>query len=238
MSKINYILTFLVFFALISCKKKIEDPPDVGYDYAPKTIGKYVIYDVDSTVYDDFKNDTTYYKYRIKEKLEEIYIDNQGRSAIKLVRYIKKYNDTVSYDNMPWMVKDVWSYIRTSTTLEIVEEDIRFTKLIFPVKEESLWNGNANNTIGEWDYKYSYTDRAETINGSSFDNVLMVIQKSDKGNQIHREYYIEKYAKDVGMVYREIKDLRSNVVIAGIPVEQRITSGVIYKLIYVTHGYE
>lgn len=237
MPKINYILPLLMFFALISCKKKVEDPPDVGYDYAPKIIGKYVIYDVDSTIYDDFKNDTTYYKYRIKEKLEETYVDNQGRNVIKLVRYIKKYNDSVSYDNIPWTIKDVWNYTGTSTSLEVVEEDVRFTKLSFPVKEESSWNGNANNTIGEWDYKYSYTDRAETINGTPFDNVLMVIQKSDKGNQIHREYYIEKYAKGVGMVYREIKDLRSDVVTA-VPVEQRITSGVIYKLIYVTHGYE
>ena len=57
-------------------------------------------------------------------------------------------------------------------------------------------------------------------------------------NAIHREYYVEKYAKDVGLVYREIKDLRASVVISGIPVEQRITSGVIYKLTYITHGYE
>lgn len=235
----KHILFFgLLLFGLFACKKKVEAPPDLGYDYAPTTLGKFVIYDADSIVYDDFKHDTTYYKYRIKEKLEEIYVDNQGRNAIKLVRYIKKYNDTISYDNIAWTVKDVWNYTRTATTLEVVEEDIRFTKLIFPVKEESAWNGNANNTIGEWEYKYTYTDVSETINGNTFDNVLMVTQKSDKGNVIHREYYIEKYAKNVGLVYREIKDLRSSFVIPGVPVEQRITSGVIYKLNYVTHGYE
>ena len=232
----NLLLFGLLLFVAFACKKKTEDLPDVGYAYAPQNIGKYVIYDADSTIYDDFKNDTTYYKYRIKEKLEEVFTDNQGRKAIKLVRYIKKYNDSVSYGNIPWTVKDVWNYTKTATTLEVVEEDIRFTKLIFPVKEESTWN--ANNTLGEWEYKYSYTDRAETINGTHFDNVLMVIQKSDKGNAIHREYYVEKYAKGVGLIYREIKDLRSSVVIAGVPVEQRITSGVIYKLTYVTHGYE
>ena len=235
----RYIFLLMIFaFAFFSCKKKTEDPPDVGYAYAPQNIGKYIVYDVDSTIYDDFTHDTTYYKYRIKEKLEEVYVDNQGRQSIKLVRYIKKYNDSIGYDNMPWIIKDVWNYTKTNTTLEVVEEDVRFTKLIFPVKEESTWNGNANNTLGEWEYKYSYTDRAETINGTHFDNVLMVTQKNDKNNVIHREYYVEKYAKEVGLIYREIKDLRSSVVIAGVPVEQRITSGVIYKLTYVTHGYE
>ena len=158
----------------MSCKKKTETPPDVGYAYAPTTIGKYVVYDVDSTVYDDFFQDTTYFKYRIKEKLEEEYIDNSGRTAIKMIRYIKTYNASVNYDQMPWVVKDVWSYLKTSTTLEVVEEDVRFTKLIFPIKVDATWNGNAQNTIGEWDYTYSYMDRTEIVNNVKFDNALLV----------------------------------------------------------------
>ena len=235
----------LLIFAVVSCKKKVEDPPDLGYAYAPDGLGKFIVYDVDSVVYDDFFKDTTYYKYRIKEKLEEIYVDNQGRDAIKLVRYIKKYIDSVSYDNIPWTVKDVWSSTKTSTTFEVVEENVRFTKLIFPVNVDVEWNGNANNTIGDWQYKYDYIDQSESINGNTFENVLMVTQKDDKGkNAIRREYYIEKYAKDVGLVYREIKDLQSYTVTVNpvthviVPVEDRISKGITYKLKYVTHGYE
>lgn len=233
----------LLVFAAFACKKKTEDPPDVGYAYAPVFIGKYVVYDVDSTVYDDFHHDTTYFKYRIKEKLEEPYVDNEGRSVIKLVRYIKKYNSTIPYDNIAWTVKDVWNYTKTNTTLEVVEEDERFTKLIFPVKVDATWNGNAQNTIGDWEYLYKYADTKEVINGTTFDNVLMVEQKDDKSkNAIHRQYFIEKYAKDVGLVYREIKDLYSNTIKvvngAVVPVEQRIEKGVIYKLTYVSHGFE
>lgn len=220
-------------------------PPDVGYAYAPAVLGKYIVYDVDSTIYDDFNNDTVYYKYRIKEKLEENYIDNQGRQAIRLVRYIKMFDSTVSYDNMPWIVKDVWVYTKTNTTLEVVEEDVRFTKLVFPVAEKVTWNGNAHNTIGEWEYKYAYIDNQESINGITFDKVLQVTQKDDKGiNVIHREYFIEKFAKDIGLVYKEIKDLYSNtptidsITHQVVPVEQRITKGVIYKMTYISHGYE
>ena len=68
----TYILIFYLFVFSFSCrKKKTETSLDVGYDYAPTLLGKYVVYDVDSTVYDDFNDDTVYYKYRIKEKLEE-----------------------------------------------------------------------------------------------------------------------------------------------------------------------
>ena len=242
--KINYIILLCSFiFVGISCKKKVESPPDLGYDYAPTTLGKYVVYDVDSTVYDDNFMDTTHFKYRIKEKLEEIYTDNQGRDAIKLVRYIKWYNSLINYDNIAWTVKDVWNYTKTNTTLQVVEEDVRFTKLAFPIKEDATWNGNALNTMGELSYTYDYINQSEIINGTPFANVLLVVQKDDKSkNAIHREYYIEKYAKDVGLVYREIKDLESNTIKVQngiiIPVEQRIEKGVIYKLTYITHGIE
>lgn len=231
--------------AFVSCKKKqTEEPPDLGYDYAPEAIGKYVVYDVDSIYYDDFFNDTLTYKYRIKEKLEENITDNEGRPAIKLVRYIKNYDSLKSYDQIPWTIKDVWMYTKTASTLEVNEEDVRFTKLVFPVKDDAVWDGNAFNTNGTWNYKYKYTDKKEVINGTLFENVLFVEQKDDKNsNAIHRQYFIEKYAKGVGLVYREIKDLYSNNVKllpnnTIMPVEQRIEKGVIYKLTYVTHGTE
>lgn len=226
------------------CKKKTEEAPDVGYDYAPVTIGKYVVYDVDSTIYSEL-GDTTYYKYRIKEKLEEELLDNEGRPAIKLVRYVKYYSPSVSYDNMSWTIKDVWTYTKTNTTLQVVEEDVRYVKLIFPVKEDATWNGNAQNTFGERNYLYKYFDRKETVNGTTFENVVYVEQKDDKSkNAIHREFFIEKFSKHIGLIYKEIKDLYSNNVTvfpngSGIvPVEQRIEKGVIYKMTYVTHGIE
>lgn len=244
MKGFNIILIICFVLGFLNCKKQIDPAVDVGYDYAPTTIGKYVVYDVDSVVYDDFANDTIQYKYRIKEKLAENITDNEGRSAIKLIRYIKYFNPNMSYDAMNWTIKDVWSYTKTNTTLEVVEEDVRLTKLAFPVAENATWNGNAHNTIGEWNYKYEYVNQAETINGKDFDNVLYVEQKDDKNkNVIHREYYIEKYAKNVGLVYREIKDLTSSTVTVGAngkptPVETRITAGIIYKLTYVSHGTE
>lgn len=240
MKHLSCILIVLIGLSHVGCKKKkTEAPPDVGYGYAPDIIGKYVVYDVDSTVFDDFAKDTLYYKYRIKEKLEETFTDNQGRTAIRLVRYVKRYDPAKSYDQIAWTLKDVWNYTRTATSLEVVEENIRYTKLVFPVKTDVSWNGNAQTTQPSMDYKYLFTDQKHTVNGTVFDDVLCVEQKDDKRkNVIHRQYYIEKYARNVGLVYREITDVYSNTVVAGIPVEQRIEKGIIYKLTYITHGIE
>jgi hypothetical protein len=224
---------------VFSCKKKVVEQPDLGYNYSPITIGKYVIYDVDSVVYDDFNKDTSYFKYRIKEKLEESFKDNQGRDAIKMVRYIKMFDPDVPYDNQSWTIKDVWTYTRTKTTLEVTEEDVKFIKLAFPLRQNLSWNGNAQNTFGDQNYKYLSINLKDNINGTRFDSVLFVEQLDDKNrNAIQRKYFVEKYAKNVGLIYREIKELYSNTVIPGLSVEQRIEKGVIYKLIYVTHGKE
>ncbi len=213
--------------------------PDLGYEFAPQNVGKYIVYDVDSIVYDDFYKDTTQYKYRVKEKLEENITDNQGRPSLRLVRYYKKFNVLTPYEQIQWTVKDVWYYTRTNTALEVVEENKRFVKLSFPVKQDAVWDGNAQNNNGAMNYKYLFIDLKQNINGTTFDNVLCVEQKDDKRkNAIRRQYYIEKYAKGVGLVYREITDLYSNTVIANVPVEKRIEKGIIYKLTYVTHGIE
>jgi hypothetical protein len=223
---------------LASCKKKKEDESSVlGLDYYPTKLGRFVVYDVDSTVYNDLTLDTTYYKYRIKEKLADNFTDNQGHAAIRLERYIKMFNPNKPYDSIPYTIKEVWMVNADNKSVQVVENNIRFTKMIFPVALNSSWNGNANNNLGENSYSYLYIDRTEIINGKNLTAVLEVKQK-DENTLIAKQYHIEKYAKDVGLVYREIQDIYSNAVVAGVPIEQRIERGVIYKQTLVNYGYE
>jgi len=223
---------------LTSCKKKTEDATSVlGLDYYPTKLGKFVIYDVDSTVYNDLTLDTVRYKYRIKEKLVESFTDNEGRPAIRLERFIKMYNPNKLYDSIPYTIKEVWMVNADDKKIQVAESNIRFTKMIFPVALNVIWNGNANNNLGELMYAYFIIDKAETINGNALSKVLTVKQR-DERTLISVHYNIEKYSKGIGLVYREIKDIYSNTVVANIPVEQRIEKGFIYKQTLVSYGNE
>lgn len=231
----------MVFAALIiSCaKKKIpQDDSLLGLDYYPTQQSRFVIYDVDSTVYNNFPVDTVITtKYRIKEKLADSFTDNEGKPAIRLERYIKKFSATKPYDSIPWTIKEVWMVNADKKSVQVSESNVRFTKLIFPVQQGAVWDGNAKNTMGRWDYTYKYIDKKETINGVTLDKVLQVSQ-IDSRTFISYQNFNEKYAKGVGLVYREITDIYSNNVVAGVPVEGRIETGVIYKQILVSYGYE
>jgi len=229
----------LIIVSMISCSKKniTTDNSLLGLDYYPTNLGKYVIYDLDSTVYTQLPKDTLVYKYRIKEKFADTYTDNLGQPAIRLERYIKRYNPLKPYDSIPWSIKEIWMIHASNTSIQVLESNLRFTKLIFPVQEKASWNGNAGNTLGEQEYTYDYIDRKETLNSNTLNQVLLVKQK-DYRTLISYQYYSEKYAKGVGLVYREITDLLSNNIVAGQSVENRIESGIVYKQTLVTYGYE
>lgn len=236
----NYKCLILSFAILLTAcvKKKVANTEGLlGLAYYPTTEGKYVIYDVDSIVYTDLPVDTFINKYRIKEKIADSFTDNEGKPAIRLERYIKVYNPLKSYDSIPWTIKEVWMVNADKKSIQVSERDIRYTKLIFPIQEKAVWNGNVRNNLGEWDYTYDYVDKAETINGVNLEKVLKVKQ-FDLRTLISLKVYTEKYAKDIGLVYREMTDLSSNTVISGVPVENRIVYGLQYKQKIVSYGQE
>ena len=229
--------TLALSFSSCSKKQIPENTALLGLDYYPLTSGKFVIYDVDSTIYNDLPVDTVSYRYRIKEKIADSFTDNQGQPAIRLERSIKKFNPVLSYDSMPWTIKEIWLVNATHKSIQVVEGNVRYTKLIFPVQPNASWNGNAFNTLGDWEYTYDYVDNSETINGNALSKVVMVTQKDFK-TLISYQGYFEKYAKGIGLVYRQITDIASNNIVPGVPVENRIENGIIYKQILISYGYE
>ena len=224
---------------LSACSKK-EIPADesiLGLDYYPLNKGRFVVYEVDSIIYTELPKDTITYKYQIKEKIGETFTANDGKTAYRYERYIKKFDPNKSYDQQTWQVKEVWMLNADDKKIEMQESNRRFTKLIFPVEEKKAWDGNAGNGLGEQTYYYDYIDIAESMKQLSFKNSLKVIQL-DQTTLISDDRCHEKYAKDVGLIYREIIHVLSNNVIPGKAVVDRIESGLIYKQTIVSYGFE
>lgn len=210
---------------------------DFGFDYFPTQSGKFVVYDVDSLVYTEIPKDTIEYKYRIKEKIADSFTDNEGKPAIRLERYIKKFNPTKSYDSIPWTIKEVWMIHASQKNIEEQESNVRYVKLIFPVKTSTSWNGNSTNTFEEEMYNYDYVDAQETLNNIPLNKVLKVNQKNFR-TLISYESKFEKYARSIGLVQKQNIYLLSNSIVPNVPVENRIESGIIYTQTIVSYGNE
>ncbi len=193
------------------------------YNYFPLDTGSYIVYHVDSIIHefaDDLTNNPdslkTFYHYEVKEVIDSTFIDGEGDKAFRISRY---YRDTVT---SPWSFTALWTAKVTNQSAQRVEENLRYVKLSFPVKENKSWNGNLFNYLSEEDYMYEEVDAPLSIGGFNFGSSLTVLQMEDF-NLIHQILKKEKYVYGVGLAYRERDSL--NVVVV-----QNIT--------YVTNGVE
>lgn len=233
------LISFVVLFFFFHCSKKnpLNTEAILGQDYFPTEAGRFVEYDIDSTVYNELLNSSVLYQYRIKEKFTGTFTDNEGRTCWRLERYIKKKNPSKPYDSIPYTIKEVWKCFKNDKLVEQTEKNVPYIKLIFPVQKDASWNGNAKNNIGEEKFRYVEVDQTEMINNITLDNVLTVQQKNYE-NLLNKNFFQEKYARGIGLVYKEMISVYSSTLNPQIPLMQRVSGGYVYKQSIVRYGKE
>ncbi|HET6244916.1 MAG: hypothetical protein H0V01_00080 [Bacteroidetes bacterium] len=198
-----FLAFILVLFFIPACKKNQQEKPYLGYDYFPTEPGKWVIYSIDSIAYSDITGTDTI-RYELKELIDSHFTDNAGRPSQRILRFTRKSA------NVNWKLSDVWFSTSTESKAEKVEENIKFVKLIFPVRKGKIWDGNAFNNLGAEDYQYNQTHTSLTINNLTFDSTLTV-QQVESFNLIETKNYKERYATGVGLINKEVIDIETEV---------------------------
>ena len=201
MNRLFYIVfTSITFF--FGCNKSNNESVKYYYNYFPLEVDGWVEYDVVDIIHSQLGSDTA--EYQLKEIAAEEFLDNEGRLTYRIERYWR--DDS----NANWSIKDVWYSNKTRTTAEKVEENVRFTKLIFPINTSKYWDGNAYNNMEEWEYYYDSLHKPKLINNLSFDSTITVIQR-DNENVVEYEKVKEIYAVDIGLIYKSHIDLDINL---------------------------
>ena len=214
MKKALLLLTIAVAVIFNSCKKSDEvlETATVS-EYSPLIVGKYISYNLDSTVFINFGAKDTVIKYQVKHQVDALITDNLGRPAYRIIRYIRKTAAN------PWMPDNTFMTVPTAFAMEFIENNMRFLKLKGPIKDGNNWKVNSyidtyslSSTVkylDGWDYTYENVNSSETIGGFTFDSTLKVAQRDEViGNPADANSYSEinfgeeKYAKGVGLVYR------------------------------------
>ena len=187
--------------------------PASQYAYFPLEIGKFIDYAVDSVVYDfatgsSILRDST--RTFLREVIADTILDNAGQPVYAIEQYERR-SDTAA-----WQIRRVYSAARTATQAIRTEENLRFLKLIFPLDRHSAWNGNLwidqyreIEIAGErlrpfvnWNYEVDSLDIPAAIGPFNFDSIL-VVTEVDETNAIERRFSRVKYAKHLGLVWRE-----------------------------------
>ncbi|MDG2226556.1 MAG: hypothetical protein P8L20_02375 [Flavobacteriales bacterium] len=219
MNRLIYIV-FTSITLIFGCKKSNSESVKYYYNYFPLEIGAWIEYDVVDIIHSELGSDTA--EYQLKEIAAEEFLDNEGRLTYRIERYWR--DDS----NANWSVKDVWYSNITRTTAEKVEENMRFTKLIFPINISKYWDGNAYNNLEEWEYYYDSLHKPKLINNLSFDSTITVIQR-DNENVVEYQKVKEIYATDIGLIYKRHIDLDINLsnildINSGRELEMKVTA--------------
>lgn len=196
-------------------------------DYQPLKIGTWYIYDVDSITYNDFTSPATIdsVNFQLKEQITDTFTDQSGKLNFRLERSKRFYNDSIFFDNLAWELTDIWYITQDGNNIQRVEENNRYISLISPIKDKTIWDGNAYNSMDSWDYTYLKVDEPFDTYG----NTVTVNQFFFDDPLIYYELYEEVYAKDIGLVNRIRIDVESqDYSNQNIPVLDRIEKGVQY----------
>ncbi len=217
---LKYLKAPVLFFCLLSaaCGERETAPPAedeaaAQYAYFPLRIGQYRNYQVDSVVY-DFAVAGGTQRDSSRTFLREVVTDTFRDQTRQLVFTVEQYERKNA--NQPWQIRRIGTAARTPTQAIRTDNNLRFLKLVFPLDRRSEWNGNlwidADREIevaGErikpfanWQYEVDTLDKPAQIGRFRFDSVLTVTE-ANQTNIIERRFSRVKYAKNVGLAFRE-----------------------------------
>lgn len=214
MRKVLLLTVFITTLIFGACTKSTEELETIPVsEYFPLAPGKFITYNLDSTVFINFGTAQAVVSYQVKHEVDALITDNLGRPAYRIIRYIR---------NSPagaWSADNTFMAVQTGSTVEFIENNMRFLKLKWPVRNGDSWKGNSyidtyslNSNVkylADWDYTYDSVNVQQTLGAFTLDSTLKVAQRDEiignitDPNSYHEiNFGEEKYAKGIGMVYR------------------------------------
>ncbi|CAN5891870.1 hypothetical protein BH11BAC4_BH11BAC4_22240 [soil metagenome] len=216
MKRIILLLVAITLLAAFNaCKKSSEEFQTAPLnDYFPLETGKYVVYSLDSLVYTNFGTSTEVHSYQVKYQIDSAITDNIGRPAFRVFRFIR--NTAIA----AWVPDNSFMAVNTGTSVEFIENNMRFLKLKQPIRNNFSWKGNSfidtyslNSQVkylDDWDYIYDSVGVQMQLGTYTFDNALVVNERdeiignpNDPASYLEINYSQEKYAYGIGLAYRK-----------------------------------
>ncbi len=204
-----------LFFAA-SCKEEVEPAADFSADLAffPLELNRPVYYQVDSIVVFNTVGGIVYdtATAEVRETLVEEFDAEDGTSTFRGERWQR------STPTSPWVFLQSYTVSRTGRVASRQEDNLLFTKLVFPIADGRSWDGNsAFDPMREfvlggeflsiyegWQYSYETTEANVTLStGVTLENTI-VVEQADVDNLIDRRIAFERYAPGIGLVERFI----------------------------------
>ena len=133
----HYVIS-LTILIICGCNKSNPLVTDSPADYYPMHVGNYIIYRMDSLKYINVGSQDTLISYHAKEVVDDSITDNLGRLSYRVVRYLSDTNEISE-----WVPSIAHMVTPLKGSVEVVENNLRFIKLVTPVQDGISWLGSS-----------------------------------------------------------------------------------------------
>jgi len=210
--KLSYFILVLILCASSCSKQKDETAIEYGYNYFPIDTAKNYVYTIDSISYNSNTKTVDTFKFILKTKFEESFIDTNGNKIWRLKRFAK-YKNTIEF------IETQNHFVQFSNNQYIyTENNLAYLKAIFPLKNNLNWNGNLYNSLIRIKSEINFYNQDFLINDTTF-------LKSTKINEEISEDFIfdierfSVYQNNIGLVYFKNKNIETQTNQQGQPVK-------------------
>ncbi|HLX93700.1 MAG TPA: hypothetical protein VKR32_18580 [Puia sp.] len=221
-----YAIALILGICLFACKRSsINFQSAQLTDYLQLQSGKYVIYRLDSLEFVNFGTQSTIVSYQAMDVIDTLITDNLGQPTWRVNRYLSDTTGTA-----PWAFNETYMITPTRNDIELVENNLRFIKLVLPIMNGFNWpgnsyidtnvpidtNGSVNNDpdlsyFANWNYVYDSVGDPYLTAGGLVSNSLIVNQTNqyygDSTNPAAPSgvtYSQEVYGKGIGLIHKNL----------------------------------
>ena len=201
LNRLLIILISLITLSYWGCKPdELIIPKKISL--SPIETGKYIIYHRLELNHDAFNSQTDTTNYWIKESIESSFLDQENDTAYRL--QINHSND----EGLSWEFHHYAFIKEDDFGIERTDFDIKKVKLSFPVENNKRWDINMfNNQDAQYGY-YIRIDEPFYTDNSVFDKTV-AIKIADRQDIIFTQFEEEIYARGIGLIQRQFKDIET-----------------------------
>ena len=145
--------------------------------------------------------------------VEDSISDNLGQPSFRVVRYLSDTTGTTG-----WTPSIAYMVTPLKGSVEVVENNLRFIKMVTPVQDWITWQGNIyidtkSDTsevpyLNKWNYTYANTGQAFDVLAGTIPETVTVneadaVTGSVSGSISQTIYSVEVYGKNIGPIYKK-----------------------------------
>ncbi|CAG4991783.1 hypothetical protein DYBT9275_00830 [Dyadobacter sp. CECT 9275] len=189
---IPILFTGIVILGL-GCTSNKVPAPQIGYEYFPIQSGIYGEFDVTKKIY-AIGQDPQSIQYLQREMIGDSFKDVTGQIIYKVEFATQKAQQ--------WNTDSIATIWKTTDEILGHENGDIIVRMIFPLADHNVWDGNQYNSKGERFFETTGVGIAYHTIKENFPETVTIVRQNDS-TLVSKRRYVEVFAKGIGLIRRE-----------------------------------